>query len=90
MDESELIDTFWNEYKEFNQKSGAFGYANRWNSLDVAAGNSHTLHEKYSLPHTKVLGFVVCRACSKSLGIGSAERNWGVTPSVSSRERDRT
>ena len=59
MDKSELSDTFWNEYKEFNQKSGAFGYTNRWNSPDVRAGHSHTWHEKYDLPHTKVLGHVV-------------------------------
>lgn len=87
MDESELIDTFWNEYKQFNQKSGAFGYANRWNSPDVRAGNSHTWHEKYSLPHTKVLGHVACRACSKCLGIGSAERNWGDAKHIKSGKR---
>jgi hypothetical protein len=26
---------------------------------------------------TKVLGFVVCRVTSKTLGIGTAERSWG-------------
>ena len=34
-------------------------------------------HQKYSLPCTKVLGFVACRVTSKVLGIGAAERSWG-------------
>ena len=34
-------------------------------------------HQKYSLPFTKVLGFVACRVTSKFLGIGTAERSWG-------------
>ena len=33
--------------------------------------------KKYSLPSTKVLGFVSWRVTSKSLGTGSAERSWG-------------
>ena len=32
---------------------------------------------KYSLPFTKVLGFVACRVTSKVLGIGAADRSWG-------------
>ena len=90
MDEAELLDTFWNEYKDFSQKSGAFGYANRWNSPDVASGNSHTWHEKYSLHHTKVLGFVAWRACSKCLGIRSAERNWDDAKHIKSGKRSHT
>ena len=34
-------------------------------------------HQKYSLPFTKVLGFVACRVTSKVLVIGAAERSWG-------------
>ena len=87
MSDSDLIDTFWNEQKEFSQKSGKFQYANRWNSPDVRAGKSHTWHEKYSLPHTKILGYVACRVCSKCLGIGSAERSWGDTKHIKSGKR---
>ena len=32
-----------------------------WNSKDITDGNSHLWHHKYSLPSTKVLGFVACR-----------------------------
>ena len=45
---AQIIDTFWNEYKEFNHKSGGFGYMNRWNSPDVHARKCHTWHEKSS------------------------------------------
>ena len=34
-------------------------------------------HQKYSLPCTKVLGFVARRVTSKVLFIGAAERSWG-------------
>ena len=46
-------------------------------SKDISDGNSHLWHQKYSLPFTKVFGFVACRVTSKVLGIGSAERSWG-------------
>ena len=48
---------------------------------------THTPGTKYSLPHTKVLGFLACRACSKCLGIGSAERNWGDAKHIKSGKR---
>ena len=34
-------------------------------------------YQKYSLPCTKVLGFVACRTTSKVIGIGAADRSWG-------------
>lgn len=74
---AEIIDTFWNEHKDFCNKAGVFNRQNRWNVMDVVIGNSHIWHEKYSLPYTKVLGYVACRVTSKILGIGSAERAWG-------------
>ena len=33
-------------------------------------------HQKYSLPCTKVIGFVACRFTSKILEIGAAESSW--------------
>ena len=45
------------------------------------------MHQKYSLPSTKVLGFVVCRVTSKILGIGSAERSWGYVKTIKSGKR---
>ena len=44
-------------------------------------------HQKYSLPSTKVIGFVACRVTSKILGIGSAERSWGGVKTIKSRNR---
>ena len=34
-------------------------------------------HQKYSLPCTKVIGFVACRVTSKVLVIGEEDRSWG-------------
>ena len=34
------------------------------------------MHQKYSLPCTKVLGFVACRVTSKILGIGAVDSSW--------------
>jgi len=72
-----LIDTFWNEYKHFMNKTGPFSNKARWASKDALNGNSDLWHEKYSLPHTSVLGQIACRVTSKNLGIGAAERAWG-------------
>ena len=50
-------------------------------------GNSHVWHELYSLPYTKVLGFVACRTCSKPLGIGACERSWGDVKNIKTGKR---
>ena len=72
------LEKFWSEYKYFNQKNDPFD-RNKfiWNSKDTRDGSSRLCHQKYSLPSTKVLGFVAFRVTSKVLGIGSAERSWG-------------
>ena len=71
------LDTFWIENTNFNQKKDPFD-SNEfiWNSKDISDGNSHIWHQKYSLPSTKVLGFVNCRVTVKIIGIGSYERSW--------------
>ena len=48
-----------------------------WNSKDISDGNCHILHQKYSLPSTKAVGFVACRVTLKILGIGSSKCSWG-------------
>ena len=58
-----------------------------WNSKYITDGNSHLCYQKYSLPSTKVPGFVACRVTSKILGIGSAERSWGDVKTIKSGER---
>ena len=44
-------------------------------------------HQKYSLPCTKVLGFVACRVTSNFLGIGASERYWGNVNTIGSGRR---
>ena len=70
------LDTLWSEYTNFNQNNDPF-YSNEFicNSKDISDGNSHLWHQKYSLPSTKVLGFVAWRVTSKILGMGSADRS---------------
>ena len=74
----ETIDKFWSEYKRFNHKNDTFD-RNEYicSSKYIRYANSHLWHQKYSLPSTKVLGFVPCSLTSKILGVGSAERSWG-------------
>ena len=45
-------------------------------------GNIHLWNQKYSLPCTKVLGFVSCSVTSKVLGIGAAEHSWGYVKTI--------
>ena len=69
---------FWTEYTEFDNKIGSFDADEFiWKTKDIRYGNSHLWHQKYSLPCTKVLGFVACTVTSKVLGIGASERSWG-------------
>ena len=77
MDEEEIVDLFWSEFEDFRNQRGAFGNLARFRSKVAKAGKSHLWHEKYSLPWTKVLGFVACRVTSKNGGIGVCERGWG-------------
>ncbi len=72
-----IIDTFWKEFSDFQNKTGVYGLRpGRFLLPDAINGNSHLWHELYSLPYTNVLGFVACRVTSKRLGVGSAERSW--------------
>ena len=48
-----------------------------WSSKDISEGNSNIWYQNYSLPSTKMLGFVACRATYQILCIGAAERSWG-------------
>ena len=64
---------FWTEYTDFYIKNGSFEddeFIRK--SKYIRDGNSYLWHQKYSLPYTKVLGFVAYRVTSKVLGIGAA------------------
>ena len=82
------LDMFWTEYIQFDNKVGSYDADEFiWKSKDIIDGNSHLWHQKYSLPFTKVLGFVACRVTSKVLGIGAAERSWGDVKTIKSGKR---
>ena len=79
------LDMFWTEYTDFDNNIGSFDADDFiWKIKDISDGNSHLWHQKYSLPFTKVIGFVACRFKSKVLGIGSAERSWGAVKTIKS------
>jgi hypothetical protein len=75
---SDLFVKFWREYRHFKTRTGVFGdrpYI--WTHDYLQRNESHLWHEENSLKSTEVLGKVACRATSKILGVGSAERAWG-------------
>ena len=75
---NETLHTFWSEYTKSNHKNYPFDRNEFiWNSKDIRDGNSNLWYQKYSLPPTKIVGFVFCMVTSKILGIVSAERSWG-------------
>jgi hypothetical protein len=77
-DISTITNKFWDEFRDFTTNSGPFSSMNN--------GKSYLWHQKYSLHHTKVLGFVACRVTSKILGIGAAERAWGDVKTLKSNK----
>ena len=82
------IDLFWTEYTALDNKIGSYD-ADKfiWKIKDISDGNSCLWHQKYSLPFTKVIGFVACRVTSKVLVIVAAERSWGYVKTIKSRKR---
>ncbi len=54
---------------------------------DAVNVNSFVWHQLYSLPYTKVLGFVACHTTSKQLGIGAAERSWSDVKQIKDGKR---
>jgi hypothetical protein len=85
----EVINQFWQEFEEFQTKTGP--YANREyifrNHIDLSNGNVHFWHKKESLRFTTIFGRFACRVCSKILGIGSAERSWGDVKHLKTNQR---
>ena len=59
----------------------------KWNTQMVQKGQSWRWHEEHSLNYTVVLGFVACRVCSKTLGIGPCERSWGNVKNIKTEKR---
>jgi len=86
---AKMCDLFWSEYEGFLGKSGVYGGRQpyMWNSTDALNGNSFLWHKKYSVPYTRYLGRFACCVCSKILGIGSVERNWGEVKHLKTNKR---
>ena len=77
-DINDTIDMFWIYYQPFNNNNGpSIGDDFIWSRKYIPWGKSHIWHQKNSLSCTKALGFSACRATSKIIGIGDAERYWG-------------
>ena len=72
------LDLFCTDYTAFDNMIGLYD-ADEFicKSKDISDRNSHLCHQKYSLPFTKVIGFVACSVTSKFLSIGAADRSWG-------------
>jgi hypothetical protein len=87
MSKADIIDTFWDEFKAFCNQTEPFHQPARWSTSDVLNGRSHLWHEKYSVPYTKLLGYVACRVTSKLCGIGPAERCWSAVKQVKKNKR---
>ncbi len=54
----DIIDTFWNEFKAFQNCTHPYHEPSCWATYNSTKGNSYLWHEKYSIPYTSVLGFV--------------------------------
>ena len=78
-------DIFWTQYTDFDNKNGSCdGDSFIWKRKYIRDGKRHLWHHKYSLPCTKIHGFVACRFTSKVLGIGAAESSWGEVKTIKS------
>ncbi len=83
----DIIDTFWNEFKTFQNSTHPYHEPSRWEIYSATKGDSYLWHEKYSIPYMSVLGFVVCHVTSKLCRIGPAKRSWGGVKQVKDRKR---
>ena len=68
--------SFWYNFKQFSNKLGIYSPKHIWMSEDIEECPD-LWHEMYSDKQAQVFGEVASRVCSKSLGIGEAERKWG-------------
>ena len=87
----EIEDLFVEEFDQFRSQTGIFADGStcggKWTSKDARDGKSHIWHQKWTLPYTKVLGWVGVRLCSKLLGIGQCERNWRDVSAVKGKRK---
>ena len=83
----EIVDLFLSGYEDFRNQRGVLDRLDRFRPKEARAGKSHMWHKRYSLPYTKVLGFVACCVTSKNRGMRVCERNWGDVKQIASGKR---
>jgi hypothetical protein len=83
----DIIDTFWNEFKAFQNCTHPYHEPSHWATYNATQGNSFLWHEMYSIPYPSMLGFVACCVTSKLCGIGPVERSWGGVKQVKDGKR---
>ena len=64
------------DFQNFRNKLGIFANPNWWASEYCTKGQSHLWHATFPHEHCRDFAFVACRVTSKTLGIGSCERQW--------------
>jgi hypothetical protein len=64
----EIIDTFWNEFKAFQNCTQPYHNMSHRESSDCVSGKSYLWHEKYSLPYHSCVGI-----CSVSCNIKTVQ-----------------
>jgi hypothetical protein len=86
---AQVMNTFWDEFEQFKSKTGPFQKSYIWSdsNRDLLLGRSYLWHKKNSFFQTTILGKFACRVCSKIVGMGSAERNWGDVKYLKSEKR---
>ena len=70
------VDIFLDEWLEYQNKTGQFHERPEIWKARERAENTCDWAKKYLLKYTEVLGWIICRVCSKVLGVGTCERAW--------------
>jgi hypothetical protein len=83
------LDKFWSEWNSFASRVGdVFASDNyMWKSPDISNNKTHEWHQKYTFRETDCWGRFACIVTSKIVGIGNAERNWGLVKHLKSGQR---
>jgi hypothetical protein len=85
--EDAIVEFFFAKYKTFRKKHHPFDREYKWNTKMAQSGQSWRWYEEHSLEYTVVFGFVACRVCSKTLGIGPCKRSWGGVKNIKTGKR---
>jgi hypothetical protein len=85
---SEMTTKFFDEHQKFVNQTSILTSATMWytagkNDFVVACCWHHT----WMLPRPKVLGKLACLVLSKTLGVGTAKRNWKQVKKIKYRDR---